>query len=608
MKRQDFVLLALFALLALALLAPAGLVLGLVPAGYGDLLAYHHPLRHLAVSALQAGRLPGWNPYIFGGVPLLANPQATVFYPVSLLGLFFPMTLALSWDLLAHWIWAALGTHLLARRKKLSALSAFTLACAYALSPFLVYRVTMGIPTQLAALAWVPWAWLAMESGLSGLLALVWALQFLSGHPQFLVINALGMALWCGARAPRRLGALVLEGLGALALALMQWPLTWEFLAHSVRAAWPLDYSTAYSVGLPELKSWVSPGALGLPGGGFGGPPSVFFETASMYAGLAALALAAAGLWRGPKAPVLLLAAGLFLAAGGNNPVYVALLKKTALGLLRTPARFLLLCLLGLLLAAGAALKGLESRGRALRWSILAAVLLELVLWDRRFLGVEDARPYLTPKPHIVEAAAGAPLRVLTDPAHAAPDKTLLYRAMNVNGYEAFFLEAFPAWAAASEGKPAADASRSYLTRHDTPWMKKAGVAFKIDAGGRLLPAPSPWTLAAYADGEGGLSGRMQVALPRPERLLAIGVAPESASEIKVSVPFYPGWRARLGGRPVLLEQDGLFSKVRLPADAAPEATLELRLDFKPRRWALFALGAAAAWLALFGLLLRKPC
>ena len=185
---------------------------------------------------------------------------------------------------------------------------------------------------------------------------------------------------------------------------------------------------------------------------------------------------------------------------------------------------------------------------------------------------------------------------VVTDPAHAAPDKTLLYRAMNVNGYEAFFLEAFPAWAAASEGKPAADASRSYLTRHDTPWMKKAGVAFKIDAGGRLLPAPSPWTLAAYADGEGGLSGRMQVALPRPERLLAIGVAPESASEIKVSVPFYPGWRARLGGRPVLLEQDGLFSKVRLPADAAPEATLELRLDFKPRRWALFAPMPGSRW------------
>jgi hypothetical protein len=177
---------------------------------------------------------------------------------------------------------------------------------------------------------------------------------------------------------------------------------------------------------------------------------------------------------------------------------------------------------------------------------------------------------------------------------------------MNVNGYEAFFLEAFPAWAAASEGRPAADASRSYLTRHDTPQMARAGVAYKIDAQGVLVPAPGPWTLAAFTDASGSLAGRMEVALPRPERLLAIGAVPEGSSEIAVSVPFYPGWSARIDGRPVPLLKDGLFSKVALPSGLAPGTSVELRLDFRPRGWTLWALCSVAAWMGLLWVFLKR--
>ena len=70
----------------------------------------------------------------------------------------------------------------------------------FSLSPFLIYRVTEGIPTLLASLSWTPWCWLALQSGRPGFLAGVWAMQFLSGHPQFMVLNALGMALWAATR------------------------------------------------------------------------------------------------------------------------------------------------------------------------------------------------------------------------------------------------------------------------------------------------------------------------------------------------------------------------------------------------------------------------
>src|SRR5689334_7228957 len=51
-----------------------------------DALDYFYPYRAYAAAAIQHGRLPLWNPDIFGGVPFLANIQAAVFYPLS--GLF----------------------------------------------------------------------------------------------------------------------------------------------------------------------------------------------------------------------------------------------------------------------------------------------------------------------------------------------------------------------------------------------------------------------------------------------------------------------------------------------------------------------------------------
>src|SRR3989344_1292011 len=41
--------------------------------------------RELAISQIKSGQLPLWNPYSFSGTPLLANFQASVFYPMNIL-------------------------------------------------------------------------------------------------------------------------------------------------------------------------------------------------------------------------------------------------------------------------------------------------------------------------------------------------------------------------------------------------------------------------------------------------------------------------------------------------------------------------------------------
>ena len=603
MRAKDLLAFASLALLALALLAPALWRPDAVLASFGDLHAYHYPLRHLAVSALQEGRLPFWNPYLFCGVPLAANSQTALFYPVSVLAAVLPLSLAFSWDYALHLVWGALGMLLLARRDGLRAPGAAFLACLYCFSPFLLYRITEGIPTLLASLAWAPWCWLALLGPLRGLLAAAWALQFLSGHPQFLVINAAGMALWSLCRPERRrlLGRFALEGLAAAALAALQWPATWQFLGLSVRREWPQIFLSAYSVGPWAWLDVLWPNAWGNPlDGSFSGVPSVFFESSGVFIGWVGLLAAAWGLWRARAwRAALLIGAGAFLALGWGNPLY-RLASSGPAGFLRTPARYLFLSLWGLVLAAGAgARRGEGSLGPALKAFFLAAAAVQLLAWSSGFVRTEPAASYLSASPAMKQAVAGRPWRFLTDPGLANPDKAMLYRAMNVNGYDAFYLAGYPAFAAASEGRPAADASRTYLSRADTPLMSRAAVAYRLDAEGDLAPVPGALPLAYFAAGGDVLRAQapLSVELERPERWRVRGLAPEHGELLVATVPAYPGWRAWLNGTRAALEPWGYFQAVRVPAALRGRA-LELCLDFRPTLWSLWVALALAAWLA----------
>ena len=614
MRAKDIRAFALLAGLALALLAPALFSPGTAVAGFGDLFAYHYPLRHLAAGAVQAGRLPFWNPYIFCGGPLAANSQAALFYPLSVLSRVLPLCLALSWDFAGHLVWGGLGLLLLARREGLRASSALFLACISCFSPFVLYRMTEGIPTLLASLAWAPWCWLAFLSPWSGGLAAAWALQFLSGHPQFLLANAAGMAAWalCRKERGRLLARFVLEGLGAAALAAVQWPDTWQFVSLSVRRGWPQTFLAAYSVSPRDLLTWLWPNALGNPlDGTWRDVPSVFFESAGVFIGWAGLLAAAAGLWRARAwRAAVLIGLGVFLALGWHNPLY-RLAAAGPAGLLRTPSRYLFLSLWGLVMAAGAGARRLEGILKpAFKAFFLAAVVAQLLFWGRRFVGAESAARYLAKNPALAQAAGGRPLRILSDPSLASADKVMLYRAMNVNGYDAFYLAGYPAFAAASEGRAAADASRGYLERADTPLMRLAGVAYKLTAAGVLVSIPGALPLAYFASGPAALSvaPALSVDLPRPERWRVQGRAPAGADRLVVTVPAYPGWRAWLGAAPAALEPWGFFQAVRLPRGAAGEA-VDLRLDFRPAHWVpgvLTALLAWLVWLASCGRALRR--
>ena len=260
----------------------------------GDALTYFAPYRDYANSALRARHLPLWNPYLFLGVPFLANPQSAVLYPLHwpFIGLDAARSLVASMGL--HLWLAGLGMLLYARRvARLSWLPAVTAGLVFSLSGFLGARV--GQINQLSAAAWLPWLlWLLEEAdccvraavlsshhrpkstspatcrsrrsislvAFVGLTVVV-ALQLLAGHTQTSFINLVGLGLaaawpgvaallaWGAARlrrsndplnvpalraAARRLALTAAAVLLAALLAAPQLLPTWELSQQSIRA------------------------------------------------------------------------------------------------------------------------------------------------------------------------------------------------------------------------------------------------------------------------------------------------------------------------------------------------------------------------------------
>jgi hypothetical protein len=129
--------------------------------GSGDILLYFYPYREFAAAALRAGEIPLWNPYIFSGVPFLANPQAAVLYPLHWPLSWLPVTKQIYWSAAIHtWI-LGLGGYVLLRRWGYGWLAGMVTALTLAGSGF--YGGLLGHINQMNGAAWLPWMLVALE-------------------------------------------------------------------------------------------------------------------------------------------------------------------------------------------------------------------------------------------------------------------------------------------------------------------------------------------------------------------------------------------------------------------------------------------------------------
>ncbi|MBX3010619.1 MAG: YfhO family protein [Caldilineaceae bacterium] len=429
----------------------------------GDILLYFYPYRDYAAAMLRQGEIPLWNPYLFMGVPFLANPQAAVLYPLHWPLSWLPVTQQIYWSAALHTWLLGFGLYRLLRCYGLSLGASLVGALVLAGCGF--YGGLLGHINQMNAAAWLPWSLLVFAHSndkqvttwhtdwqrlttQAAWFALLVALMVLAGHTQSAYINLFGLGLWLvwaalwslptwrlSLTTGRALGAALLPTLsvygagvllGALLCAAQLLP-TIELNGLGLREG-GLSYGEATSF---SLRPWRLPWSL-LPTYGLLDLGPIFgvgyTEFVGYVGGIGGL-LALIGLWRGRALPrqrgCFWVALGLFLALGRWNPLYYLFYQLVpGFDLFRVPARWLMLYSMGMAVLAGVGTDWLLARWRQrfphaskLRMGLATGLLLALAI---DLLLAAQALPHRQPTaPQAVYEVRTAPAHLLTDSIRA---------------------------------------------------------------------------------------------------------------------------------------------------------------------------------------------
>ena len=374
-SRADLV--GLVALIALDLAAYAQLLdPGRMLADY-DAYVYFYPLRAYAAAAIQAGRLPLWNPSSFLGVPFLANPQTALSTrePGCFSGYRCRWPTASTWSCTSAWP-VFFSTPSLASASRRSPPAAFVGAAAFMLGGVLagqyghlesVQRGRLGPPRPAGGrpsldLSQPP---LGRGHGCTGRRSAPGRSPSAELHdaPGAGVVT-LGRAL----REPRPLSAALraigltaLAGLLGAGLAGLQLLPTAELAAASVRGAGLMSYRDAIA---GSLWPWLVARAL-LPATSTISAALNISPTSASPRWRWRCWRSASRRWRRMAPSLALVGLGLLLALGGANPLYPALYAAVpGVASFRVPARWLLLYSLGICSLASLGLDWLLAQAR----------------------------------------------------------------------------------------------------------------------------------------------------------------------------------------------------------------------------------------------------
>jgi hypothetical protein len=376
---------------------------------HSDLLAQYLPAKHFLVhSWRETGEMPLWNPYSYGGMPFVHDPQLAAFYPPHYLLYLLPESLigaGMSWLIFIHVLVAGWGMYAYSRSQGLGVVGGLVSAIGFMFAgKWMLHLLGAGHYTTIG-LAWLPLVLLCLDQAIrrgsvlwgtwaGGLFALV----ILGTQPQWSFYAGVFIALWtlgtalenagyfgtAPAQRPRRTVAALASWLGwgawtaalALALSAVQLLPTLEAAAESSRAAGVATEDTLAS-GMRALLFFVGP-ALAKS------PPNLMWEDRGGFGLLwVAVAILAPLLRRGRvrfQAGVCLVL--ILFAVGGS-----ALLQGLpGFRLFRQPTRMLLIATFPVAMLAGTTIQalitdgatepGLARRCRRMVWRIVVAVAI----------------------------------------------------------------------------------------------------------------------------------------------------------------------------------------------------------------------------------------
>lgn len=392
---------------------------------HSDGWVQHIGMRYLIGSSVAQGMLPLWNPYVLGGMPLMATVYPGAFYPLNWLFAFLPTARAMNLVVILTYHIAMVGMYRYARAIGCNRVGAVLSSIAFTFGGFMV--MSMGITAKIAATSWLPWILLALEKVYqravgkwTTLGATFIALQFLAGFPQMTFYSVLvGGAyfifsvLFRSQRQPRWrvITATVTMAVSGALLAMIQLLPLRELQQQGDRTAISYDNFASHNFPLRQMPALLFPyffGGASLPPyrvpywGEWG-----IYVTAS-YAGMIALTLALTTVigfrrlnrlvwfWAGIAIAGVLLAGGDSLPLGINHLLY----QIPVYNLFRNSARHLMEFNLATAVLAGMGLTYLSSVQKILVWRalrrsltlltglIIATIILYLYLADRLSSGI----------------------------------------------------------------------------------------------------------------------------------------------------------------------------------------------------------------------------
>ena len=372
---------------------------GQVMAGH-DMIGNYYIYWNLVRDSLLTGRLPLWEPDIFGGFPFLAQPQQNTFYPPNWLNLIVPVRVGVSLYMVFHVWLAVFGMFLFARimggRWLPSILAGLSFAFGGLLAGRLwaghqpVYAVFIWTPLMLAALAWAVERRSLAAAVIAGVPI---GLSILAGHiPSFLYVGltwgAFAIYLFITRRQDRWpvVKAASIALVVGFSLAAVQLVPFLQFSATSGRVAEAdYEFATDYSLPPAHLVTLLVPEFFGEPlRVGYWSVPT--FEELTYYAGLVAVLGIVLSLRRPTRLTrfyLFLIVIGLWLALGRYGVLYeLAYRLLPPFRLVRAPGRAAFLYLFAASALLAHALSGwrtlpLDERRRKLRafWPIAIGVL-----------------------------------------------------------------------------------------------------------------------------------------------------------------------------------------------------------------------------------------
>ncbi len=378
---------------------------------FRDILNFHYPLRKVLIDSYARGEWPLWNPYVYLGQPMLANPNYMAFYPTNLFHIFLPFNYAFKLHFVIHPLLAGPGLYFLLRRLGIRPMACFGGAVTYAFSGVVLSFLNLyNFVPSVALLPWIGWSFLGAVRkpgcGRILLFGLFLALQVLAvdlfiGLCVVLVLAALA-AIEISTSGDWRRAAVTMARVGmlgalfAIGIAAIQILPTLELIPRSVRGSgYTFESATQWSMHPMDLLNVAVPNLFGSPytltKSTYWGEPfhlgregylvSFFFGTGALL--LVILSLLSAR--RRMRAIFLTLGViGVILALGKYNPVWDWIFHYVPVFRLgRYPSKFSLVMVFSLaaMVALGleSLMAGLEERGKSLR-VLLAAGLIGLLL------------------------------------------------------------------------------------------------------------------------------------------------------------------------------------------------------------------------------------